>query len=251
MNQHDEESAVMIADLLGVWRRTSIRWPDGRRDTTNTVFWLQGSRYYADIRIPAGRPSFAGVRSIAKCSPAQRQWLATQEGFAGELVQRGDGFHWIRDVDYQPPGGPPDVGRLRFADASRDRIVEEGVLQSYVEDWERIDRGDSTGRQALVLRCEESDMRRWFVAVGDHFLLALQHADQVELSHGTRQGAMKNWIISESTMPWREGTSVFRSHQMRFDWDRRAVDEQLETGRVRPWQILEPASGTLDWLQVG
>ena len=72
------------------------------------------ARRYADIRIPVGRPSFHDVTSLAECTARQREWLATQEGFAGELRNADGQFHWIRDVDFQPPGGPRNIGRLRW-----------------------------------------------------------------------------------------------------------------------------------------
>ena len=51
-----------IAALAGLWRRSLIMWPDGRRDTTTWVNWLQGGKSYIDLRQPRGRPDFSGVR---------------------------------------------------------------------------------------------------------------------------------------------------------------------------------------------
>ena len=212
-------SRVSIPDLVGVWRRASIRWPDGREDTTTTVYWLQGRRYFADIRIPAGRPSFDGVTSFDECSSKQRDWLATQEGFAGELIPHGDdAVQWLRDIDYRPPGGPPDIGRLRFVDASQDQMIEEGVVQPYVEVWERVDRGEP-----LVLRLDEGDgERRWFIGVGRHFILASGSRSGVEISHGGRDGESEP-VVTLSTSPWREGTPTFKPVHH------------------RSWRMLEPA----------
>jgi hypothetical protein len=55
-----------IESLVGAWIRRSIRWPDGREDKTTRVWWLQGLPDYGDVRIPAQRPSFDGVTSLAK-----------------------------------------------------------------------------------------------------------------------------------------------------------------------------------------
>jgi hypothetical protein len=250
-----KSSEVTLDSLLGVWRRVSIRWPDGREDISTKVFWLQGSKYYADIRIPAGRPAFFGVDSLAKCTSEQTAWLAKQEGFAGELVQNGDRFHWIRDVDFQPPGGLKDIGRLRFADPSRDRMIEDGVEQPYTEVWERIHRGESTHGQALVLKLDSNHERGWFVAVGDHFLLALDRRassaasmPDMEISHGLRSGPSGPWRITHSTFPWREGSPVFEPQSMRVDWDQRVVTQSLENGQsARTWHLLESSKRCDAW----
>jgi hypothetical protein len=42
--------------LTGLWRRSLIIWPDGRRDETTDVAWLQGERASIDLRQPAGLP---------------------------------------------------------------------------------------------------------------------------------------------------------------------------------------------------
>jgi hypothetical protein len=233
------QAPVTIESLLGVWRRESIRWPDGREDTSTIVYWLQGTTHYADIRIPIGRPSFAGVRSLAQCTPEHQRWLAMQEGFAGELRHADGNFHWIRDVDFQPPGGPRDIGRLRFTDPSRDRMTEDGVEQAYTEVWHRIDRGESTSGAALVLHQpgnEHSGGRGWFVAVGNHFIFAVDRRRgaasspfDMEISHGLRHSAGGERIITHSTRPWREGEPLVRCE-------------------LEGWQVKERPAGMIDWL---
>ena len=252
-----DPSEVRLDSLLGVWRRQTIRWPDGREDTSTAVYWLQGQRYYADVRIPAYRPTFHGINAADECTGEQKIWMANQEGFAGELVMEGNAFHWLRDIDYQPPQGGRDIGRLRYVDSSYDRIVEEGVEQRYVEVWDRVDRGQSTNGQALVMKLEPNGIERgWFIAVGDHFLIALDRrtsnrscAFDMELSHGLRTGAASGWTISGSTFPWREGSTVFETKDLKINWNDKTLRQYLPNEqRVRDWQILEPAEGRLDWL---
>src|ERR1700683_40110 len=103
---------VDFPSLSGVWRRRWIRRPDRREDSTTRVFWLQGEQCYADIRIGTPRPAFDGVSNLTDCNAAQRQWLTTQEGFAGTLHADGDAWRWDRELDYQPPTGNRDIGRL-------------------------------------------------------------------------------------------------------------------------------------------
>jgi hypothetical protein len=205
-----------IADLLGLWRRVWIRWPDGREDAISHVYWLQGSRCYADIRLPADRPSFEGVNTFAGLSKTQVDWLAKQEGFAGELRREDDAWLWKRDVNYQPPSNARDIGRLNFVDGSQATMLEEGMDEPYTELWERLD----TGGDSVVLRTPDS--RGFLVVGGSFFLMALDHrpplpvagslgeiiaevgvenALNMEISLGDR----RTWMVNRSTLPWREG----------------------------------------------
>ena len=74
----------------------------------------------------------------------------------------GDICTWHREIDINPPG-LPDTGKLSRKTPAF--ILEEGVFQPYVEEWERIDDG-AAGR--LVLRRE----RALLVQVGRHVLRA-------------------------------------------------------------------------------
>jgi len=114
---------VSLEQLPGVWRRELLAWPDGRRDTTTTVLWVQGPTFYADLR----------------------QGTDGQEGFAGELVLAGGVFEWCRWLDLSPPGPYGDRGRLAF---DGDVLVEDGADVSYVERWRRLPR--STGISAAL-----------------------------------------------------------------------------------------------------
>jgi hypothetical protein len=114
---------VSLTSLTGTWRRRWVRWADGREDVTTAVWWVQAGKYYGDLRVP----SPGGAR-------------AEVEGFAGELVERGGVFEWRREVDLRPTGRR-DVARLRYVDASEDRMIEEGAEEGYAELWERMGAG--------------------------------------------------------------------------------------------------------------
>src|SRR5437660_710150 len=110
-------TTTVPARYRGVWRRTLLAEPDNV-DTVSTVLWLQTSRWHADIRIPAGRPSFAGVESLADCSDEQLRFLARQAGFAGvteiDLAAAPEICRWRRRWDVQPPAATADAGRMVF-----------------------------------------------------------------------------------------------------------------------------------------
>ncbi|MDP9173816.1 MAG: hypothetical protein M3O30_08115 [Planctomycetota bacterium] len=183
--------------------------------------------------------------------------MATQEGFAGALMQSETDWLWKREIDYQPPTGNRDIGRLEFTDPERKLMIEEGVDQPYTEVWERIDDAASTGGEAWVLKLEPNanDERGLLIAVGNHFMLALDRRKKgdgatpdvfnMEISHGKRAGPVSQWIISDSIFPWREGQCVFGESPLVIDWDRRLLIES------RVWSIVEPTVGCLDWIQSG
>ena len=78
-----EPSVPTLETLTGLWTRSLIAWPDGRRDTSTQVRWLQGPGFYADLRQPDVAPDFSGVRCLADVTDTQLSWIATQEAFAG------------------------------------------------------------------------------------------------------------------------------------------------------------------------
>jgi hypothetical protein len=197
------EQVNSLESLVGVWQRRSMRWPDGREDVTTRVWWVQALPHYADIRIPANRPSFEGVGSRDQCDPPRRNWISSQEGFAGILTRQDDAWIWQREFDLLTVRGRRDIGRLRFTDSTHRLMIEEGVDAPYVEVWERIDEASS----GAAYRLDEGGHRGMLVVVGGHFLMALQRSGgtPLELSHGRPAGAMDEWIVTDSTFPWREG----------------------------------------------
>ena len=154
------QRSVDLESLVGVWTRRSIRWPDGREDHTTRVWWLQARPHYADIRIPADTT------------------IEAPQGFAGTLVNLNSSRSWNREIDYQPPTGKRDIGRLVFANNSTKQMIEEGVEEPYVEVWEKIDDAGSTNGQALVLHLADPAERGILVALGEHFILAIQHTKE-------------------------------------------------------------------------
>lgn len=215
------------ARYRGLWRRTLLQ-AGGLRDTTSTVYWLQTERWHADIRIPAGRPSFEGVTSLAQCSPAQRRFLATQQGFHGltEVDASGqpDICRWHRLADFQPPASTPDAGALRL---DGELLTETGIHDDYLEHWERLPGSDQATAVllenapggALLLRAGSWAMR--VVPRSAPLPAALAAGMSLEAAMaagGVDATALLDfeislakitdiaWTIQHSTLPWLEGT---------------------------------------------
>lgn len=217
-------SEPTIETLAGLWRRSLIAWPDGRRDTETWVNWMQGPSFYLDLRQPPGKPDFCGVNSLRQLDAGQLAWLAAQEGFAGELHFDGTYFEWRREIDFQPQAVYSDQGKLWYEDGM---MIEEGKDIPYIEHWnaEPIDiqpicamrlagRGD--GRRGFVLRVGSLFMyaraRGFEMPAGRSLqdrvadapsLEAAQDLVNCEISQGAITSA--GWIVQRSTLPFREG----------------------------------------------
>jgi hypothetical protein len=138
-----------LIELQGLWRRSSIAWPDGRCDTTSQVYWLQGPGYFGDLRQPAQLPDFSHVRALGDLSHQDCLRLAEQQGFAGDLTFDGRHFEWTRRIDFQPKGPYPDAGSLRW---HSDTLIEEGRDLPYIEHWHRDAMIDVQPAAAALLR---------------------------------------------------------------------------------------------------
>jgi hypothetical protein len=100
-------AALTVAACRGLWRRTLLVNPDGSRDDSSGVRWVQSDSAYVDSR-----------------------------GFAGTLHARDGIFHWRRDIDLEAPADTPDEGEMHWDNGV---LVETGVHVDYVEHWVRDD----------------------------------------------------------------------------------------------------------------
>ena len=245
---------ISLCDLGGLWRRTLIAWPDGRTDTTSEVFWLQGPRRYADLRIPAGRPA-ADVACLRDLDWTMLRFMARQEGFFGELTVSNSVGYWDRVFDYRPDTGAADCGALVM---DRNILIERGIEQHYTELWSRSCAGDDAMTLALQ---GETGALGCLVVAGDAFIYArgratalprgatlselidgaasLQAAQDLfdcEISFGRRRAG--GWHIERSSHSFREGATLAPA----FD----GVAGSLVVGDVapdgtpikRPWRVI-------------
>jgi len=243
-----------IENLTGLWTRSLIAWPDGRRDTTTQVLWLQGPGFYADLRQPEGMPDFSRTRRLADVTDEQLTWLARQEAFAGELHFDGDCFEWKRDIDMQPRAARADRGHLRF---ERDTLVEEGEQAGYIEHWHRSPHHGAVSAARLHASSGHSG---YLLRLGPTFVYARGNLAQLppnetllscvrsapsaeaarrlvdfEVSLG-RIGP-EGWRIERSSLPFRCGQRL--EARATGPSALSVIESDFSAGlRVRPWQIV-------------
>jgi hypothetical protein len=183
------------------WRRSLIVWPDGRRDDTSAVDWLQGPTLYIDLRCPADRPDFATTPRLDDLGWNAVTWLARQEGFAGRLQFDGECFEWERVIDYQPKSVAPDIGRLWLENGV---MIEQGRDIPYVEHWHRQD-GARAPCAAVRLRQQGQDSEGFIVRLGSTFMYTRAR------TVATQAGLSLSECVTRGTFAYRRP----RTHRLR------------------------------------
>ena len=243
------QKSTVPARYRGVWHRTLLQTPT-LSDLTTAVLWLQGARWHADLRIPAGRPDFNGVACLADCTANQCDWLASQQGFAGITTVAAalgrETCTWHRVVDFLPPVSFPDAGFMEF---EQGRLVESGVHDDYLEHWSSMpgttdafvvfeclrEKGRAVPAPRLLLVAGSAVMHvrartlswpaaaapgcslREMVAGGQRDLLDFE----ISFGHLTSEG----WRLAHSSLPWLEGQVVqcqltrTAARQVEIDWN--------------------------------
>ena len=246
----------------GVWQRSLLQTPQGC-DSGSLVYWLQTSRWHADLRLPADRPDFSAVSCLEDCDDVQLAWLASQQGFCGVTQVDGDVCTWHRRMDFQPANGKRDIGRMAF---DGERAVESGIEADYLEVWQRLpqSRGASAALQLMVESGKLPPRPVWLFVAGDCFILVrgrprplpaeadlasliavhrpsrsqwLEWLD-VEISFGHRSGPTP-WRIEHSTLPFREGRYAAVPGAIQLHGQQIAI----EGGNARRWMILDWSPG--------
>lgn len=250
-------STVTVPErFIGLWRRRLLE-TESQCDTHTDVWWLQTGSLYADLRQPHG------LRPGKRSTPQQ---LALQQGFAGALEVQGDVLTWHRWLDFQPPSGVADVGRVHFENG---QLIEEGVLAPYREVWECV-AAASDDRVALALHSERMDSGEWrerrgvLVVLGDYFMFALDRSLHLsrggdalagrksafavfrldcEISFGVRDGRVP-WEIQRSTLVERAGMSLQAVHGLPA-LDKNGQWRQIVPlpASVRRWRAVEIGAG--------
>jgi hypothetical protein len=219
-----------VADVpdiyLGVWQRLLLRTPK-LEDVTTEVYWLQTRDWHADIRVPSNRPKCNGKTSLQQLERTELLGLSRQQGFAGVTEVADDICRWHRRVDFQPPSGFNDVGRMLFENA--DRVLEYGVEQDYFEIWRRLP--DSVGDPWVNIKYRQDELdqnpapNEIEIGTGKYFIYVRPREPSASLaSVPENTDALRQWVdfeisfghkmadgskrILRSTLPWREGETI-------------------------------------------
>jgi hypothetical protein len=247
-----------------MWRRLSFERPGRPPDVTSSVHWLQGPRFFTDLRQPADTPDFTGIACLRQLQPHHLAWLARQQGFAGTLHLTGDLAWWDRRIDFQPTAATLDRARLNLAEGT---LEERGTEVIYLERWER-EAGPLEPACGLRLADPTTTVEGYLVRVGARFMYArtrmksLGRADDLtaildattgleekqdlldcEISLGRIDAGREVWRIDRSTLPFRRGTILgTRLHPV---GDRLSLDDIDCNGAefARLWIVSEHDDG--------
>jgi hypothetical protein len=228
--------------FVGAWEREWVRRA-GVTDDTVTVRFLQTPTMFGDLRIPSSRPRFPHAAALADLTERELATLAEQRGFFGYTTIEGNVATWHHEIDYQPPEAAADIGRLERVGGGG--MYEHALDDSYMEYWWSLTSGDGRYLVVRVTRRDHDVQRldRVLLVVGDHFAYAHNRAKDLpaarsltdlivnshatidtvrdyldcELSHGYVRAATVPWEITNSTLPWREGSHLELADQIVVD----------------------------------
>jgi len=240
--------------FVRAWERLYVRNDGGPPERTVNVRDIQTPTLFGDVRIPKGRPSYR--KPLAELTDAELATLFPQEGFSGYTTVDGVIAIWHHEIDYQPPDGSLDIGRL--VQAGGRNLFEFGVEADYEEHWWALDDGLGAFFGVKVLRKLPGDTTRVhqiLSVVGDHFVYARNRAVDLpmapsfaalvekekpsrevllewldlEVSHGFVLGGSFPWEIQFSTLPDREGEPLAFAQEIVVDPRTGAVTHRGET----------------------
>jgi hypothetical protein len=247
---------VSLSDMQGLWRRRLIVWPEGEPDTTTEVYWLQGPRLYADLRIPEGRPHCA-ASCLRELDWTVLKFLARQEGFFGHLNLDWPIANWHRAFDSQPDTGVPDGGHLAF---EGEVMIEHGTEAPYIEHWVL-----EPAKEVMALSLTTKDRTGCLVAGRDMFMFAKSRSAKLppgadlteclktaaslpeaqdlfdcEISFGRVRD--HQWRIERSSLPFREGHTL--QPDIESEPGKLLLDDVTPEGSSvrRSWQITSSES---------
>ncbi len=272
------ESGQLPTRLYGLWMREWIRRPgiavqdpNAVQNSPQLVRYLQTPSSFGDMRFPADRPDLSHAKSFNDLTDDELRILAKQQGFVGYttlLDGSVDGpgpvsVQWHRQMDFEPPTGNLDRGRLEFM--SHDQMNENALDNAYTEHWVSLTSGD--GRFFVASVEHQGRLDRMLLVAGDQFfygrnrpkdLPAAPSMDSLmtgasraqmidyldfELSVGRVRGGSLPWEIQYSTIPWREKVPLDFVDSIHVDSPTNAVDVRVgegDTWKV-PTNTMDPA----------
>lgn len=255
---------VEVCDTFGLWERRLLAWPDGRRDTSTAVAWLQGPSLFIDLRQPEMPDFLRRTSCLGDLGRDAIDWLSTQEGFAGRFVRVGDAFEWQRQIDFQCPSEVADAGFLAF---EGEVMTERGRDVDYLEHWFHASRDldphyavrmtGAGGRAGSLVRAGGVFMfarDRVFALPRGGSLQAMVRAAGLEAARGLidceislGQVTADAWTVTRSTLPFRVGKDLrprlFSGGETMTTMDTEGNGEPV----IRQWSVVEfetrPAGG--------
>lgn len=247
----------------GAWQRDWIRRHGGAPDASVAVRYVQTPSVFGDVRIRADRPRTSGAASFTDLSDDQLAALVAQEGFAGYTTVDGANATWHHEIDFQPPGGELDIGRIEPTD--EDKMFEHALDDSYVESWSALGRAGGTFFAVKVVRGDRVD--QLLAVAGEHFVYARARAaalpaadsirDAIARTHATREaivayldceisyGTTRGWQIERSTLPWREGIRLAFADRIAIDGNGQPVARAFAAGEAWSFPVNTLAAAEL------
>ena len=134
--------------IVAAWERIYIlRGPGSSPDRSVNVRNIQTPSLFGDCRVPKGRPDFSRAKCLSDLSDEELKTLYDQQGFAGFTTVDGYVTTWHHLIDYQPPDGSVDIGRIELRGGRN--MYEHGVEASYTEHWWNLGDGGGTISESL------------------------------------------------------------------------------------------------------
>ncbi len=229
-------AAATVPDVMtGCWKRAWIEFADGTIDDTGTVVWLQTQSLMADVRIAADRPDLATRSGLHDCTVEELRAISVSDASSGytecgPVVVGADGLRtatvsWHtrgHGVNFQPVSAFPEPGLMTW-DEDGTVMVERAPSGAYVEEWRLVPGSRRplcvmqiggeviyrSGDIAVFVRDRAIDIPRpaRLPELLDEYSqdrAMMEALLDCEFSVAERAG--DGWVVTTSTLPWREGT---------------------------------------------
>lgn len=225
--------APTLESMTGVWESVETHQDTADAGPVRST-WIQGPSLFVLLRQPDSARQLYSTEGLAALPYSQQRLLSRQEGMAGTVRRRGDGFAWDPWTAFQPQPSETRSAQLHYEQGSLVRTVAGSGARH--EFWDLVEHGQGNGAAARLLDLEDScagllvRSGSWFgyvrgrsCALPGSASLAerMDPEDSVdadasalldcEVSVGRVRGRL--WSIELSTLPQRKGAVL----QPRFD----------------------------------